>query len=1135
MGHGILNGSHSCPRGNGAGRSFPLLLISSLFCMIMLSAQSLPAQDATVHHDLKVTLHPDERRLVAIDTVTLPNDFPSEVTFTLHAGLNPSSPTPVVRIMKQSDTQGAVSLEQFKVILPPDLHSFTISYGGRIYHPIEKIGREQARGFQNTPGLISKDGVYLSAASSWYPDLGPGLVTFDLEVTLPPAWDVVSQGERTRHDRGGNMAFVGWRSPEPQDSIFIIAAPFKEYTKPAGGFLAMVFLRTPEDDLANKYLDATAGYIEMYSRLIGPYPYKKFALVENFWETGFGMPSFTLLGPKVVRLPFIINTSYPHEILHNWWGNSVFADYEKGNWSEGLTAYLSDHLMKEQQGAGADYRVNTLQKYADYVVGSKDFPLTRFRSRHSSSSEAVGYGKSLMFFHMLRRQLGDEPFKLGLREFYRKNKFRFAAFDDLRTSFETVSGKDLGAAFDQWVTRAGAPRLKVGKSAVTAEEDGFLLTAVLEQTQPEDAYRLQVPVVVTLEGQELAFQTTVDMQDKKSELKLRLSARPLRLDIDPEFDLFRRLDREEIPTAISQALGSKKMLIILPSSANNKLLKAYRGLAASLSMSGSDQVEVKLDSDIKALPADRTITILGWENRFLKEMTSALSGYDVTIQKQSFRVDKTDIPKRNHSIVLTARHARNSDAAMMFIASDLAEALPGLAQKLPHYHKYSYLAFEGQEPMNVAKGRWPVTDSPLTIFLPLTKGTVTRVEMGKLLPREPLETLTPLFSKDKMIGVVRFLSSNELGGRGFGSGGLDKAADYIAQQFKEAGLAPAGDPGGSWFQTWEDISSDPLHSAVMKNVVGVVLGKKPEMGTESVVVGAHYDHLGFGWPESRDNGKGKIHPGADDNASGVAVLVELARVLAKGPRPERTIVFVAFTGEEAGKRGSKYYVATEKRWPVDQCLGMVNLDTVGRLGKKRLLVLGTGSAREWAHIFRGAGYVTGVEIESAAVELDSSDQKSFQEAGVPGVQLFSGPHLDYHRTTDTADKIDPDGLVKVAAVAKEAVAYLAGRQEPLTQRGKPARASSTSAEIGRKVSLGTIPDFSYSGKGFRLSGVVPGSPAETAGLKDGDVITAINSTALTSLKDFSNILKTLDPGDKIAITFLRDGKEMAAEAIVQNK
>ena len=126
-----------------------------------------------------------------------------------------------------------------------------------------------------------------------------------------------------------------------------------------------------------------------YRGLVGPYPYGKFALVENFWETGYGMPSFTLLGPQVIRFPFILHSSYPHEILHNWWGNSVFVDYESGNWCEGLTAYMADHLIQEQRGRGEEYRRDTLQKYRSYVRDGRDFPLTEFRSRHSAAASRI--------------------------------------------------------------------------------------------------------------------------------------------------------------------------------------------------------------------------------------------------------------------------------------------------------------------------------------------------------------------------------------------------------------------------------------------------------------------------------------------------------------------------------------------------------------------------------------------------------------------------------------------------------------------------------------------------------------------------------------------------------------------------
>jgi hypothetical protein len=582
----------------------------------------------------------------------------------------------------------------------------------------------------------------------------------------------------------------------------------------------MVFLRTPDDGLANKYLDATTRYIALYDKLIGPYPYTKFALVENFWETGLGMPSFTLLGPMVIRLPFIINTSYPHEILHNWWGNSVYPVYEKGNWSEGITAYLADHLMQEQQSKGADYRLTTLQKYADYVLGGRDFPLTEFTSRHSPSTEAVGYGKALMFFHMLRLELGDKTFIAAIRDFYQKNKFHYAAFDDLEKSFEAVSGKNLSFEFNQWVTRTGAPELRLGNAKTERKGSDYVVTAKLEQVQTGEAYHLRVPVAVTVEGQDRSYQTVVDLNDKKGGLQVTVPLRPLRIDIDPAFDIFRRLDRDEIPPAISQALGAKKMLVVLPASAARESLTAYEAFAKALSESGPDEVQVRLDSEIKKLPTDRAVTLLGWENRFLEKALPGWSGYDVAFTQTGVKIGKTAITKLNHAFVLTARNPENKDMALMFIAVDRTGSLPGLTRKLPHYHKYSYLAFEGDEPANIAKGRWQVVDSPLTAFFPGSDGTASRVEMGRLAPREALASLPPVYSEERMMETVKYLSSDKLNGREIGTPEIDTAAAYIAEKFKQSGLIPGGDDD-EYFQMWEL----PNSKMKMTNVVAVLPGK----------------------------------------------------------------------------------------------------------------------------------------------------------------------------------------------------------------------------------------------------------------------------------------------------------------------
>jgi acetylornithine deacetylase/succinyl-diaminopimelate desuccinylase-like protein len=494
---------------------------------------------------------------------------------------------------------------------------------------------------------------------------------------------------------------------------------------------------------------------------------------------------------------------------------------------------------------------------------------------------------------------------------------------------------------------------------------------------------------------------------------------------------------------------------------------------------------------------------------------------------EKIQIGKNEVPFEGHSLVLAGRSPGNKNMAILFVTSGSPGALPGLSRKLPHYHKYSYLVFEGDEPVNIAKGRWPVHDSPMSVFVPGKNGIALRTEIGKLNRRKPLITIQAAFSSEQMMETVRFLSGDELKGRALGTEEIDQAAEFIAEKFREAGLKPLGDPAGSYFQTWEAKDADnPGREFIMRNVVGVIPGKNPEWSGQSVVVGAHYDHLGV----IKSGGTEQIYHGADDNASGIAVLIELSRMFGKDPDTERSVVFVAFTGEENGKKGSEHYVAFQKHYPVGQTIGMLNLDTVGRLGEKKLLVIGADSAKEWEHIFRGAGYTAGIEVETVSGELDSSDQQSFQAAGIPAVQLFTGPHPDYHKPTDTAEKIDFAGLVKVASVAKEVVRYLAGRQQSLTNTISSDRQTRSEHGKERRVSLGIIPDFAFRGAGCRVSGVLQGSPAEKAGIKEGDIIVRMNSAGIRNLKDLSDALKDLHAGDDVSIVLLRNGGEMRVKA-----
>jgi hypothetical protein len=1097
---------------------------------------------------LKVALDPATGHLRVTDVLTVPPRNTGEVQFLLNGALTLVRSEPEAVEIPLGDAARFFSInasaadrpegqvKRYRVAVPPG-GSIELEYEGPFDFGLSDQKEEYTRGFRDTLGIVSPEGLYLAGGGFWYPHVGEGLLEFEVEVTLPDGWHVVSQGNGTSRDEEG---VARWDSHGPMDEIYLVGGPLEVYRDAAGAVEALVYLRQTDDALAARYLEATAQYLEMYRQLIGPYPYGKFALVENFWETGYGMPSFTLLGPRVIRFPFILASSYPHEILHNWWGNSVFVDYETGNWCEGLTAYMADHLIKEQRGQGAEYRRDTLQKYRSYVRDGRDFPLTEFRSRHSAATEAVGYGKTLMGFHMLRRRIGDEAFREWATRFYRDQRGRQASFADVRASLESVSGEDLERFFTDWVERAGAATLDVAVDTVAeTAEGGWQVEGRIRQSQPGEPYLLEVPLVVQTEGEPAV--ASVRVEGREARFAVGAPARPLALHVDPEFDVFRKLDPRETPSSIGQIFGAPRILAVLPAGASPEEAEGYRALVEGW-RSDSHQPEIRTDAEVSEIPADRPVWLFGRGNALAAR--SFASGSDFALSDDGLKVGAEGVPLADHSVVIVRRHPGNLDKAMGWIFADRLDALPGLGRKLPHYGKYSYLAFEGAEPTNVLKGQWTPTDSPLRVDLRPEGDRGSAMAALALPARKALADLPPVFSQKALMAHVEWLAAPEREGRGIGTDGLAAAGDYVAEQFETIGLEPGGDDG-TFFQSFEVTHTPDGSPATLRNVVGLLRGSNADWKQQSALLTAHYDHLGRGWPDVHAGDEGKVHPGADDNASGVAVLLELARSLAAAGQPQRTIVFVAFTGEEAGMLGSRHYVA-HPALPLDQVMGVINLDTVGRLGDKKLSVLATGTASEWPHIFRGSSYVTGVESRMIPDALESSDQKSFIDGGVPAVQIFTDPHPDYHRPGDTVDEIDGAGLVKVATFVKEGIAYLAERPEPMTNTiassagpppgagGPPAAAGGRPAS-GRRVSFGTVPDFAFPGPGVKVASVVPGSPAEKAGVQAGDVLRSFAGKDVESLRGYSGILKELEPGQTVTVVLDRGGEEVTVEATLTER
>jgi hypothetical protein len=318
------------------------------------------------------------------------------------------------------------------------------------------------------------------------------------------------------------------------------------------------------------------------------------------------------------------------------------------------------------------------------------------------------------------------------------------------------------------------------------------------------------------------------------------------------------------------------------------------------------------------------------------------------------------------------------------------------------------------------------------------------------------------------------------------------------------------------------------------NVIGVLPGADPAAGKENVVIGAHYDHLGLGYFGTADlRNAGRIHPGADDNASGTAVLLAVASDLSNSsPKPARTIIFVAFSAEELGLHGSRRYVQGPAA-PLSATKAMLNLDMVGRLRENRVTVFGTRSARELSGIVTEEARRLGLEITEAD-GVGRSDHMSFYNKQIPSLHFFTGTHSDYHRPSDTWDKLNAAGMARVAELVAATAKRIAGTKQPLVFSSLPGRSSSEpEASRGYGAYLGTIPDFSRQAEGVRLAGATDGSPAAAAGIREGDIIVQFAGRAIQNLEDLTTLLRSKKPGDDVEIVVLRGGQTITLRATVR--
>ena len=617
-------------------------LFSPSFFFPPLALADNPFQGQSVEllaHDLSVELFPDEHKILAADKVSMKVLAPNleTIAFMLHPALritqirDISSDRPPLMFTAQerrvNDELVQVVTVQLKST-PEGGEALNLQwvYEGSINDPPREPRHLRFVTPSETSGHIGKDGVYLSSETHWYPDLPKSLATFRLQVRTPEGWESVSNGRLVSREVDGRTVLATWKVSGRDEALTLVANHFVKKQLERNGVTVATYLFPEDAQLADEYLEASAQYLDAYTKLLGSYPFPKFAVVENFFASGLGMPSYTLLGAGSIRRRYIQPYALGHEIVHSWIGNHVFND-DGGNWVEGLTTYLSNYYWYELQGdvqKARDERKMMLWNYALYVPPDQDYPIAAFKRKTSPRDNAIGYHKAAMVFHMLRRKIGDERFFGAIRMLVKEDGGRRVGWHDLERVFSRVSDSNLREFFARWVEQPGA----------------------LEVSATED----------------------------------------------PDYELFRRIPRREIPPILNLFVTDPQRVVIVPDTGVSADL--YGQLAERVVQQGgarSLQAAATQASDLR----DTSVLLLGGPlagPAWAWAMAGLPAGMELAANK--FRIGGKEYTGENAAVLFSFRNPDNPEHVVSVFYGLSPEAVKPVMPLLFFYGWNSHVVFE---------------------------------------------------------------------------------------------------------------------------------------------------------------------------------------------------------------------------------------------------------------------------------------------------------------------------------------------------------------------------------------------------------------------------------------------------------
>lgn len=533
----------------------------------------------------------------------------------------------------------------------------------------------------NGYNLITSEHVFLMDGN-WYPQPQQS-VQYQFSALLPATFAANSEADRIQVSQQGNQRLFAFDFPYPLERLTLNASSQYVYASETyKGIQIDSYFFQADKDLAKIYRDYTKTYLDMYIERLSPYPFKRFAIVMHQQPSGWSLPTYTLLGQRVARLPFIVKSSLGHEILHQWFGNFVWINYAAGNWAEGLVNYLADHYYQHLAGEGAAYRRQIMLDYAAYVDAAQAMRVLDFRTRNNKAQSAVGYGKVAMIFHHLHQHLGEETFILALRELLKNNAFKAVTWKDVQQSVEHISKQDLTAFFQQWLERKDIPHISVEHTQVKVAQGQLKLLFKLKQ-QTEKPYDLRLPLQIETSLGKRTEMLHLDKAEKS--YSLALEALPSKIVLDGDYDVMRRLDDSETAAILAQVLAITSRLSANAQSATKEAEKnAQPSIKLILNQAIGETYQPLLD--VLQLSTEQAVS---FPNKAWEEEAQNLVIIGKPIPQL---IGAQKIPQQG-VMLKVFKHPYQADKRILWLYAENRAQAQMAARKIGHYGKYSSLQF----------------------------------------------------------------------------------------------------------------------------------------------------------------------------------------------------------------------------------------------------------------------------------------------------------------------------------------------------------------------------------------------------------------------------------------------------------